>query len=77
MFLNLLERFTELRATLTFTSLLKDMNQQSDEEIRRARSEERARSFVPSPAGMSLFPGPAGFLGRPAHAGLTKSLAVG
>lgn len=63
MFLNLLERFREPRATLTFTSLLKDMNQQSDEEIRGARSGERARSFAPSPAGVSLSRVALGFSG--------------
>lgn len=54
-FFNLLERFTELRETLRFTSLLKDMNQQPDEEIRRARYRERTRK-LPHPLRHTILP---------------------
>ena len=60
---SLLERHTELRETITFTSLLKDMvedtNGQVDEEIHRERSRKvlRAGASVPVELGCVLLPG--------------------
>ena len=52
-FINLLEQLTELKETVTFTSLLKDVVKDTDEEpdgdIRTAKpgSDPRARACVP------------------------------